>query len=114
MDIDQLLRAGGLLLTIIGIFIGGFWRMYGLIGEARKDAALRAEAAVALAATAREELSAHKLHTAETYVTKAGMQEQTAQIMKAIDGVSGKLDHLSDRIDGLMQPKLAPRTRSSG
>lgn len=94
-----------------GAIAGGFWRIWGLIDQAKKDAVVRAEAAIALAGVTRDELAAHKLHVAETYTTKAGMAEQTYQIMKAIDGVSGKLDHLNGRIDGLMKP-AATRTRS--
>lgn len=60
----------------------------------------------------RADLSAHKLHVAETYVTKAGMSEQTAQIMKAIDNVGTKIDRTNDRLDGLMQPKTS-RARST-
>ena len=60
---------------------------------------------------ARQELADHKLHVAENYVTKVGMAEQTAQIMKAIDGVSGKLDHLTGRIDGLMKPSTRTRAQ---
>lgn len=96
-----------------GVVAGGFWRIWGLIQEAKKDALLRADAAVALASVARDELMAHRLEVAQTYVTKAGMQEQTAQIMKAIDGVAGKIDHMSGRIDGLMQPKTASARRST-
>lgn len=55
----------------------------------------------------RSDLAAHKLHVAETYVTKAGMSEQTAQIMKAIDNVGTKIDRTNDRLDGLMQPKTS-------
>ena len=100
-------------LLVVAAGAGAFWKVYGLISDAKKDSMLRAEGAIALASTAREELAAHKLHVAETFVTKAGMSEQTAQIMKAIDGVSGKLDHLSDRIDGMMQPKAVARSRAS-
>lgn len=102
----------GVVLALIGIATAAFWRIWGLIGDAKKEALLRADAAVALASVARDELAAHKLHTAETYVTKAGMSEQTAQIMKAIDGVSGKLDHLNGRIDGLMKPATGTRSRA--
>lgn len=98
-------------LVVGGAITGAFWRIWGLISEAKKDAVVRAEAAVTLAGVAREELADHKLHVAENYVTKAGMAEQTAQIMKAIDGVSGKLDHLTGRIDGLMKPN-PPRSGS--
>jgi hypothetical protein len=60
-----------------------------------------------------DDLAALRLHTAETYVTKAGMSEQTAQIMKDIESVGAKVDHLNGRIDGLMQPKTT-RSRTSG
>lgn len=53
----------------------------------------------------RADLSDYKLHVAETYVTKAGMSEQTAQLMKAIDNVGSKIDRTNDRLDGMMQPK---------
>lgn len=52
------------------------------------------------------DLAKYKLHIAETYVTKAGMSEQTAQIMKAIDGVGVKIDRTNDRLDGLTQLKV--------
>ncbi|MBW9089308.1 hypothetical protein JNB91_15845 [Rhizobium wenxiniae] len=40
-----------------------------------------------LPALARDELAAHKLHVAETYINKAGMRETAEQIMEAIHGV---------------------------
>ena len=101
-------------LVVGGVVAGSFWRIWGLIGDAKREAMLRADAAIALASVAREELAAHKLHTAETFVTKAGMQEQTTQIMKAIESVGGKLDHLNGRIDGLMQPKAAATRARTG
>jgi len=81
-------------LTVLGFVSGVWWRVEGMI---RKNT---------------DDLAAHRLEVAQSYVTKAGLQEQTMQIMKAIDGVSGKLDHLNGRIDGLMQPKSVPRSRS--
>lgn len=76
-------------IVVFGVLSSVWWRVEGMI-RATTDA-----------------LAAHKLEVAERYVTKAGLTEQTAQLMKAIDGVSGKLDHLNGRIDGLMQPKAA-------
>lgn len=57
----------------------------------------------------RDELAAHKLHVAETYVTKAGMQEQTTQIMKAIEGVGNRIDGLHERLDRAFESKPARR-----
>lgn len=86
-------------LGLAGLVSGAFWRMWGLI----KDAGGKGE-------TAQRELLDHKLHVAETYVTKAGMSEQTAQIMKAIDNVGAKVDSTNVRLDGFLQPR--PRSRS--
>ena len=104
IELGVIISAAGLIFAVFGWF-------YKLIGDAKRDAGLRAEASSALAGSVRDELSAHKLHVAETYVTKAGMQEQTMQVMKAIDGVAGKIDHLNGRIDSLMKP-ITSRARS--
>lgn len=104
IELGVIIAAAGLIFTVFGWF-------YKLIGDAKKEAALKAEAAIALVGVTRDELAAHRLEVAQTYVTKAGMSEQTQQIMKAIDGVAGKIDHLNGRIDGLMKP-AASRARS--
>lgn len=44
-------------------------------------------------------LQEHRLHVAETYATKAGMQEQTAQLLRAIEGVGNRIDGLHERLD---------------
>jgi hypothetical protein len=59
----------------------------------------------------RGELAAHKLHTAETYVTKAGMSEQTAAIMKAIDSVGEKIDRTNERLDRVFEHQQPARPR---
>lgn len=87
----ELMAVVGFMLMIFGA-IGGFW--FKLHGGIERN---------------KEDLADHKLHVAETYVTKAGMSEQTAQIMKAIDGVGVKIDRTNDRLDGMMQPKTRAR-----
>lgn len=87
-------------LTLFGAVTTAFWRMWGLI----KDAGGKGE-------TAQRELLDHKLHVAETYVTKAGLSEQTASLMKAIDSVGAKIDYTNGRLDAFMQPK--PRSTRS-
>lgn len=81
-------------LVLLGALSGVWWRVEGMIRRNTDD------------------LATHRLHVAESYVTKAGLTEQTAQIMAAINGVSGKLDHLTGRIDALYKP--SSRTRNSG
>jgi hypothetical protein len=58
----------------------------------------------------RSELAAHKLHSAEVFATKQGMQEQTAQLLRAIEGVGSRIDGLHERLDRAFESK--PRTRA--
>ena len=87
-------------LTILGAVSAVWW----LVADAR--------AALEEIRKNTDDLAAYRTHVAEQYVTKSGMAEQTAQIMSAINGVSGKLDHLSGRIDALYAPKPTNRARS--
>lgn len=104
ITLQGVVTVGGFLLALFGAGFG-LWKYFeGKIERTRSDAALATKALEIKADSTVQELAAHKLHVAETYTTKAGMAEQTAQIMKAINGVSGKLDHLTGRIDALYRP----------
>ncbi len=87
------------LIPVVGALVGVWYKLQSQISANKAQQAT--------------ELAAYKLHVAETYTTKQGMAEQTAQILKAVDSVSSKLDRTNERIDGLLQPKPAPRSRSS-
>lgn len=89
--IQMIAQLFGVILAVGGVW----WRVEGMI---RKNT---------------DDLAAYKLHVAETYTTKASLSEQTNQIMRAIEVLSDKIDHLNGRIDGVMQARSA-RTRSSG
>lgn len=110
----EIMAVAGFFILLFG-FIFGLWKYVDakLMGV-KQDAAIVASSAQATASLAREELSAHRLHVAEHYVTKAGMQEQTAQIMKAIDSFGERLDvglsGVNQRLDRVFeQPKTARR-----
>ncbi|TIL38510.1 hypothetical protein [Mesorhizobium sp.] len=110
MSGTELMAVVGFFILLFG-FIFGLWKYVDakLMGV-KQDAAVVASAAQATASLAREELGAHKLHVAEHYVTKAGLAEQTTQIMKAIDGVADRLDGVNQRLDRVFeQPKTARR-----
>jgi predicted nucleic acid-binding Zn-ribbon protein len=81
-------------ILVFGAVSGIWWRVEGKV----KGAEDKAEKVGA-------ELAAHRIHTAEVYVTKAGLSEQTSQIMKALDSVGAKIDRTNERLDNLMQPK---------
>ena len=81
-------------ILVFGAVSGIWWRVEGKV----KGAEDKAEKVGA-------ELAAHRIHTAEVYVTKAGLSEQTSQIMNALDSVGAKIDRTNERLDNLMQPK---------
>lgn len=87
------LAIGGFILTLFG-FAFGVWKYI--------DSQINA---------LRADLAAHKLHTAESYVTKAGMAEQTAQLLRAIEGIGNRIDSISERIDRAFESR--PSRRSS-
>ena len=84
----------GFVIMVTGAVSGIWWRIEGKVKGA-EDKADKANA----------DLAAHKLHVAEAYATKAGLSEQTAQIMKAIDTVGTKIDRTNERLDNLMSAR---------
>ena len=106
----QLVGGIGFFILVSGTLWGIWWRIEGRVEKAKTEASGMASAANALATLTRQELADHKLHTAETYVTKAGMQEQTAQIMRAIEGVGNRIDSLGERLDRLYEARPAGRS----
>lgn len=81
-----------LFLAVIGAIGGAWWRWSAAIGQVRDD------------------LAAHKLHTAETYITKQGMREATESIMEAISGVKTAVDHMTLRVDRIVENQSKTRT----
>ncbi len=122
ITLEHVVTVGGFLVSIVMAALG-IWKYVESkveavrkeaaqdIEAARKDAAQASSTAQATASLAREELASHRLHVAEHYVSKEGHRGATAMIMKSIEAVSDKLDHLTGRIDGLMKPTT--RSRSS-
>lgn len=102
------------MLTALGVLAGlfaavfGFWKY---LDHKFTAAATQIAAANASATLASAEVSTLRIHVAETYVTKAGMSEQTQQIMKAIESIGSRIDTIGNRIDGLYASK--PPRRSS-
>jgi hypothetical protein len=90
MTPQELMTGVLFLLAIIGAVAAFWWRVEGKVKGAddKADSALR-------------DLAAHKLHVAESYITKAGMREVKEEIMGAIHDVKSSVDHLGGRIDGI-------------
>ncbi|WP_312414118.1 hypothetical protein [Shinella sp.] len=109
----EIMAVVGFFVMLSGTLWGVWWRIEGKVEKAKTEAAAVAASANALAALTRQELAEHKLHTAETYVTKVGMQEQTSQIMRAIEGVGNRIDGLGERLDRMYEHPPRPTRRAS-
>lgn len=106
------------IMAVVGFFVLVFGAMFGVwryveskIVSVRQDATTAASTAQATATLTHDDLQAHKLHVAETYVSKQGLREAVEPIMDAIQGVKGAVDHLGGRIDGIYHQGGAPRAR---
>ncbi|OCJ37798.1 hypothetical protein J8N08_16760 [Agrobacterium tumefaciens] len=107
---SEIMAVAVFFITIFG-FLFGLWKYVDAkINTAKTEAHGAASAASALASLAREELAAHRLHVAETYVSKSGLREQTEQIMGAIGAVKDAVDKMTLRVDRIVENQSKPRT----
>jgi hypothetical protein len=91
----------------------GFWKyLDGKLEDERKETSTTVSAAHALASLTRQELAEHRLHVAESYVSKAGHREMTEAVMDAIGAVRQSVDGLSMRIDRMNDSKPATTRRA--
>jgi nitrogen fixation-related uncharacterized protein len=90
MTPQELMIDVAFILTLVGSIAAFWWRVEGKV----KNAEDKADKALT-------QLSDHKLHVAESYITKAGMRETTDQIMSAIGTVKSAVESLGGRIDNL-------------
>ncbi|NGN45197.1 hypothetical protein G6N74_29525 [Mesorhizobium sp. CGMCC 1.15528] len=89
----------GIALAIFVALSGVFWKMYDMIQKAGEKGE-----------KAQADLAAHKVHAAEVFATKQGMQEQTAQLLRAIEGIGNRIDSISERIDRAFERQPARRS----
>ncbi|WP_267550412.1 hypothetical protein [Rhizobium rhizogenes] len=106
-----------LILGIIGaqtLSFAAFWKIWSLIDKVKTDAMDEAEKLDQELSDMKAAHADFRTHIAETYVTKAGMQEQTGQLLRAIESVGKRIDGLNDRLDRLYDsPAPGRRTRSN-
>ncbi|KQV33155.1 MULTISPECIES: hypothetical protein [unclassified Rhizobium] len=96
----EIMAVVGFGMAVFGTLFGVWKYLDGKLTAARADTD----------AVARE-LAAHRLHVAETYITKQGMRETTEQIMEAIHGVKTAVDHMTIRVDRIVENQAKPRAR---
>lgn len=99
------------LVAIIGSVGGLWWRIEAAISKAKTEASVLASTASAQAALALAQLAEHKLHVAETYITKAGLRETTEQVIAAVHAVKADVHGLNERIDRIFEHQIATPPR---
>jgi hypothetical protein len=98
-----------LAILVIGFVTTAWVRVETIVNRARAEAMTAAAAAGARAEVLQAVLHEHKLHVAETYVSKVGLREQMERIIGAIEGVGGQVSHLNERIDRVIEGQPSPR-----
>lgn len=101
MTPEEIMKVVLFFLTVAGSGWAIWWRIEG-----------KAKAAEDKAAKVSEDLSEFKLRVSETYATKQGMQEQTTQLLRAIEGVGNRIDGLHERLDRAFERTTGRATRS--
>lgn len=121
------------ILFVAGALFAAWWRveraitnaqkeMVGTIAQVKAEANQMASAASALAQMTQAQLAEHKLHVAETYITKQGLRETRDEIMSGIRGLTERQDQMNQRMDNIVGSMLEPpapptrprRSRSAG
>ncbi|MBY2997827.1 hypothetical protein [Rhizobium leguminosarum] len=113
MTATQLMAVVMFFMAISGALWGVWWRIEGRVDRAKAEAVQKATEAATEAASVRADLAAHRLHVAEQYVSKQGLRETTDQIMEAIHGVKTAVDHMTARVDRIVENQVKrPTTRA--
>ncbi|MGK9198997.1 hypothetical protein [Sinorhizobium meliloti] len=97
---------GAEIMAVVGFMVmlaGAGWRVWARVEAKVKVAEDKADRVAA-------DLAAQRLHVAETYITKQGMREATESIMEAISGVKTAVDHMTLRVDRIVENQAKPRT----
>ncbi|MDW9650774.1 hypothetical protein GOB33_22065 [Sinorhizobium meliloti] len=96
---------GAEIMAVVGFMVmlaGAGWRVWARVESKVKVAEDKADRVAA-------DLAAQRLHVAETYITKQGMREATESIMEAISGVKTAVDHMTLRVDRIVENQAKPR-----
>lgn len=101
----------GFIILVLGFVTGAWVRIEAIVTRARTESLAAAQIAANRAEVTASALAEHRLHVAETYVSKVGLREQTERIMAAIEGVGGQVSHLNERIDRVIEGQPAPPSR---
>lgn len=99
-------------MAVVGFMVmlaGAGWRVWARVEAKVKVAEDKAEKVQERADKVAADLAAFRVHSAETFATKAGLQESTAQLLRAIEGVGNRIDGLHERLDRAFEQRPTSR-----
>ena len=92
ITLQQIITVGGFLILLASAAAAIWFRIESRVKDASDKAGKVAE-----------DLAAHRLHVAETYITKEGMRETMRPMMDAISAVKAAVDHMTARVDRIVE-----------
>ena len=99
------------IITVLGA-LGAIWaRIEAIVSRARTEAMLAANGASNKADIVASDLAAHRLHVAETYVSKAGLRDQVGQVMDLLRDVQNDVGSVNERLDRVIETRHPPQAR---
>ncbi|MQV62310.1 hypothetical protein [Sinorhizobium meliloti] len=107
---------GAEIMAVVGFMVmlaGAGWRVWARVEAKVKVAEDRADRIGERADKVAVDLAEYKLRASETFATKAGLQEQTTQLLRAIEGVGSRIDGVHERLDRVFEQRSAGRRISN-
>ncbi|WP_210339588.1 hypothetical protein [Ensifer sp. ENS07] len=102
-------------MAVVGFMLmlaGAGWRVWARVEAKVKVAEDKAERVQERSDKVAADLASFRIHSAETFATKAGLQEQTAQLLRAIEGIGNRIDGVHERLDRAFEQRTAGRRAS--
>ncbi len=100
------------IMAVVGFMVmlaGAGWRVWARVEAKVKVAEDKAEKIQERSDKVAADLAAFRVHSAETFATKAGLQEQTAQLLRAIEGIGNRIDGVHERLDRAFEQRTTGR-----
>lgn len=85
------------------VVAAAWWRVEGVIKEAKREAMNVAAAAEGKAALALAKLAEYQTHVAEHYASKSGMRDLGDRVMAGQDRVLDEITRLHERMDRIIE-----------
>ncbi|MBZ9939116.1 hypothetical protein LB518_22660 [Mesorhizobium sp. BR1-1-16] len=95
--------------TVVACLSVAFTVWFMIDGKIQRAAAAAQSKADSLAV----DFAAYRTHVAETYVSKQGLREFRDEVMSGVRDIKDSMNHLNERIDGVINATPPPPRRST-